>query len=66
MDVVAQEPIRPDNPLLSARNCLITPHIAWATREARRRLLGATLANFPTGRPTNLVNPTASSLGGFQ
>ena len=59
VDVVAQEPIRPDNPLLSARNCLITPHIAWATREARRRLLAATVANvanFLTGQPTNVVN----------
>jgi glycerate dehydrogenase len=59
VDVVAQEPIRPDNELLSARNCLITPHLAWATREARRRLLAATVvnvANFLSGRPTNVVN----------
>jgi glycerate dehydrogenase len=59
VDVVAQEPIRPDNPLLAARNCLITPHLAWATREARRRLLEATVANiaaFLAGRPTNVVN----------
>jgi glycerate dehydrogenase len=59
VDVVSNEPIRPDNPLLSARNCLITPHIAWATREARRRLLDATVANvasFLAGRPTNVVN----------
>jgi glycerate dehydrogenase len=58
-DVVGSEPIRPDNPLLTARNCLITPHIAWATREARRRLLAATVANvasFLAGRPTNIVN----------
>jgi glycerate dehydrogenase len=57
--VVSREPIRPDNPLLAARNCLITPHIAWATREARRRLLAATVANvanFLAGRPTNVVN----------
>jgi glycerate dehydrogenase len=62
VDVVAQEPIRPDNPLLSAPNCLITPHIAWATREARRRLLEATVANvanFLAGRPTNVVNRPA-------
>jgi glycerate dehydrogenase len=61
--VVTQEPIRPDNPLLTARNCLITPHIAWATREARRRLLDATVANvasFLAGQPTNVVNPTCS------
>jgi glycerate dehydrogenase len=59
VDVVSHEPIRPDNPLLSARNCLITPHIAWATRQARRRLLQATVANvasFLAGRPTNVVN----------
>lgn len=59
VDVVSIEPIRPDNPLLSARNCLITPHIAWATREARQRLLKATIANvanFLAGRPTNVVN----------
>jgi glycerate dehydrogenase len=59
VDVVSREPIRPDNPLLAARNCLITPHIAWATREARRRLLEAAVANvasFLAGRPTNVVN----------
>jgi glycerate dehydrogenase len=59
LDVVSQEPIRPDNPLLSAPNCLITPHIAWATREARMRLLEATVANvasFVAGRPTYVVN----------
>ena len=59
VDVVSREPIRPDNPLLTARNCLLTPHIAWATREARRRLLAATVANvanFLAGRPTNVVN----------
>jgi glycerate dehydrogenase len=58
VDVVSAEPIRGDNPLLGARNCLITPHIAWATREARRRLLDATVANvaaFLSGGPTNLV-----------
>ena len=59
VDVVGREPIRPDNPLLMARNCVITPHIAWATREARRRLLETTVANvaaFLAGRPTNVVN----------
>jgi glycerate dehydrogenase len=59
VDVVSREPIQPDNPLLLARNCLITPHIAWATREARQRLLDATVANvanFLAGRPTNVVN----------
>lgn len=59
VDVVSQEPIRPDNPLLSARNCLITPHIAWATLAARRRLLSETAANiaaFLAGQPRNVVN----------
>jgi glycerate dehydrogenase len=59
VDVVSREQIHPDNPLLSAKQCLITPHIAWTTREARRRLLDATVANvanFLAGRPTNLVN----------
>jgi glycerate dehydrogenase len=59
VDVVSHEPIKPDNPLLRARNCLITPHIAWATREARERLLNATVANvanFLAGSPTNVVN----------
>jgi glycerate dehydrogenase len=59
VDVVACEPIRPDNPLLAAPNCLITPHIAWSTREARRRLLEATVSNvgnFLAGRPTNVVS----------
>jgi len=59
VDVVSNEPIRTDNPLLAARHCLITPHIAWATREARRRLLEATVANitaFLAGQPNNVVN----------
>src|SRR5262249_24818879 len=58
VDVVGQEPIRSDNPLIEARNCLITPHIAWATQEARQRLLETTIANvvnFQAGRPTNVV-----------
>ena len=57
--MVSVEPIRPDNPLLSAPNCLITPHIAWATEQARRRLMDATVANiaaFLEGRPVNVVN----------
>jgi glycerate dehydrogenase len=59
LDVVAREPIQPDNPLLTARNCLVTPHIAWATVEARQRLLKtvvANVANFLAGEPTNVVN----------
>lgn len=59
VDVVSAEPVRSDNPLLQAHNCVITPHIAWATLEARRRLLDATIANvasFLAGRPTHVVN----------
>jgi glycerate dehydrogenase len=59
VDVVSQEPIEPGNPLLGAKNCLITPHIAWATAEARRRLMDATVANvaaFLAGQPINVVN----------
>lgn len=59
LDVVAEEPIRPDNPLLQAQNCLLTPHLAWATEAARRRLIAETagnLAAFREGRPRNVVN----------
>ncbi len=59
LDVVCVEPPPPDNPLLSARNCFITPHIAWATRAARERLMGIAIDNvraFLAGQPQNLVN----------
>jgi len=59
VDVVSAEPIRADNPLLTARNCLITPHMAWSTVEARRRIMTATAENiaaFLSGRPQNVVN----------
>jgi len=59
VDVVSAEPIRISNPLLSARNCIITPHIAWATLEARRRLMAATAGNiaaFIAGEPVNVVS----------
>lgn len=58
LDVLAIEPPRSENPLLRAKNCLITPHIAWATRAARSRLLATVidnLAGFLAGRPKNLV-----------
>jgi len=58
-DVVAKEPITADSPLLSANNCILTPHIAWAALEARQRLVAATAANvgaFIAGAPTNVVN----------
>ncbi len=59
VDVVSAEPIRPDNPLLKAKNCLITPHIAWASATARRNLMNTTVENiraFAAGRPVNVVN----------
>ena len=59
IDVVSKEPIRAENPLRGAKNCLITPHIAWATEEARTRLMEATVANvaaFVAGSPINVVN----------
>ena len=59
LDVLAIEPPPADNPLLSARNCIITPHIAWATRAARQRLMNVAVANvraFLAGKPQNVVN----------
>ncbi len=59
VDVVSAEPISPDNPLLKAPNCIITPHIAWATLAARMRLMQTTadnIAAFVQGSPTNVVN----------
>jgi glycerate dehydrogenase len=59
LDVVCSEPPAADNALLKARNCYITPHIAWATRGARERLLRVTVENvaaFVKGRPQNIVN----------
>jgi len=59
VDVVSSEPIAPGNPLAGARNCLITPHIAWATLAARRRLMKTTaenIAGFIQGTPINVVN----------
>ena len=60
VDVVSFEPIKPDNPLLTAKHCIITPHIAWASLEARKRLMQATAENiraFLAGTPVNVVNP---------
>lgn len=59
LDVVSTEPIAPNNPLLSAPNVTITPHIAWAAIEARRRLMAVTVKNiaaFLSGKPINVVN----------
>lgn len=62
LDVLAAEPAEPDNPLLSAPNCFVTPHIAWATRAARARLMTAVVQNvsaFLRGSPQNVVNSFA-------
>jgi glycerate dehydrogenase len=64
LDVVAHEPMAPDNPLLTAPRCVITPHIAWASLAARQRLmkiLAANIASFLAGTPVNLVNGSALS-----
>jgi glycerate dehydrogenase len=59
LDVLGVEPPAATNPLLSAPNCVITPHLAWATRAARQRLIAAVAANVEAllaGHPTNVVN----------
>jgi len=59
LDVLAVEPPVENNPLLAAKNCLITPHISWATRESRQRLMAVTAANiaaYQAGKPINVVS----------
>jgi len=59
LDVLSVEPPKADNPLLSAKNCLITPHISWATKEARARLMDIAVENlksFLVGNAVNVVN----------
>ncbi len=59
VDVASIEPIAAENPLLHAPNCIITPHISWATKEARERIMQMTADNvraFMKGKPTNVVN----------
>lgn len=61
LDVVSTEPIKGDNPLLHAKNCVITPHISWASKESRQRIMDCTVANvraFLDGNPINAVNTT--------
>ena len=59
LDVLDGEPPAPDNPLPKARNCYVSPHVAWATRAARARLMATAVNNvkaFIAGEPTNVVN----------
>lgn len=59
LDVVSKEPIKADNPILSAKNCIITPHIAWSPKASRERLMKVAVENlksFLDGKPQNVVN----------
>ena len=59
LDVMIDEPPKADNPLLSAKNCIMTPHIAWASRDARARLVRIVADNlqcFLNGEPQNVVS----------
>lgn len=59
LDVVYTEPIRSDNPLLKAKNCIITPHISWAPKESRQRIMDCAVENvkaYMAGAPVNVVN----------
>ena len=59
VDVVSTEPIKGDNPLLSAKNCIITPHISWASKAARERIMTCTEQNvraYISGSPVNVIN----------
>lgn len=58
-DVVSSEPIAADNPLLTAPNCILTPHMAWAPAEARQRIIDITVQNiqgYLNHKPVNVVN----------
>ncbi len=60
LDVVTEEPILSTNPLLKAKNCIITPHISWAAKESRQRIIDITagsIRGFLAGTPRNVVNP---------
>ena len=60
LDVVSQEPITQDNPLLKAKNCILTPHMAWTSLRARKNILKESIENiryFLSGKPRNLINP---------
>ena len=59
LDVLSQEPPRADNPLLTAKNCYITPHIAWASHEARERLMSILLDNVKGYLSGKVINNVA-------
>lgn len=59
LDVVSTEPIKRDNPLLTAKNCFITPHISWAAQASRQKIMDITVDNirgFIEGNPVDIVN----------
>lgn len=65
LDVVSTEPIRADNPLLKAKNCIITPHMSWGSRSSRQRIMDCTVENvraFLAGQPQNVVNKRSDFL----
>jgi glycerate dehydrogenase len=60
LDVLSREPPQPDNPLLGAKNCIITPHLSWTSLPARQRLVAISAQNVRAilaGTPVNVVNP---------
>lgn len=60
LDVVSTEPIRGDNPLLKAKNCILTPHMSWGAKESRQRIMDCSVSNakaYLAGAPVNVVNP---------
>jgi glycerate dehydrogenase len=59
LDVLSVEPSTADNPLLSAKNCFITPHIAWATKEARTRLMDIAVNNLKSYQKRDIINNVA-------
>ncbi|WP_018625927.1 D-2-hydroxyacid dehydrogenase [Niabella aurantiaca] len=68
LDVLSVEPPQKEHPLYTAKNCILTPHIGWATREARLRLLETAILNiqgFVNGRPVNIVNADGLIMGRY-
>ena len=59
LDVLSVEPSTADNPLLGAKNCFITPHIAWATKEARTRLMDIAVNNLKSYQKGDIINNVA-------